>query len=287
MAPECMTGDAYSGYIADVWAMGVVLYAFISGRLPFYKPSMAALMDAITEGVVTMPEEAADDEQLLQLLAGMLAKNPEERLTLDAIARHPWMNRGYDTPLSEAEEQDVVEVTAEEVEGAITLAIDFAKAAKLKVAMQRRLSAARLRLSAGADELEAAVGKARLAAAAGDVVAEEDEDGSDGAAEHAAAAAAPAAADATDAPAAAAAAAGDGAAAAGVGEEEGKEAAGLAVASADKSAAGGRDASADVATAAEGSSAKVAPTGAAVEGATDVAGDAAAGADAASPSAAS
>lgn len=47
MAPECLSGEEYSAYQADVWAMGITLYALLTGRLPYCEDSEADTMDAI------------------------------------------------------------------------------------------------------------------------------------------------------------------------------------------------------------------------------------------------
>lgn len=47
MAPECLSGAEYSAYQADVWAMGITLYALLTGRLPYCEDVEADLMDAI------------------------------------------------------------------------------------------------------------------------------------------------------------------------------------------------------------------------------------------------
>ena len=35
MPPECFTGEHYCGYCTDVWALGITLYVFLFGTVPF------------------------------------------------------------------------------------------------------------------------------------------------------------------------------------------------------------------------------------------------------------
>lgn len=39
-APEIISGRCYSGIEADIWSMGVILYAMVCGSLPFDDESM-------------------------------------------------------------------------------------------------------------------------------------------------------------------------------------------------------------------------------------------------------
>ena len=40
-APEIITGRSYGGVESDIWSMGVILYAMVSGSLPFDDDSMS------------------------------------------------------------------------------------------------------------------------------------------------------------------------------------------------------------------------------------------------------
>ena len=42
-APEVISGRAYSGTEADIWSLGVILFAMVSGFLPFENESMTVL----------------------------------------------------------------------------------------------------------------------------------------------------------------------------------------------------------------------------------------------------
>ena len=43
MAPELHLKQAYTGYAADVWSLGIILYFMVNGMLPFNKKSQSEL----------------------------------------------------------------------------------------------------------------------------------------------------------------------------------------------------------------------------------------------------
>lgn len=87
-APEVFGDDNYTDAI-DIWSCGIVLYAMITGRLPFESPNFADLIHKIRteepEYPLIIPDTAVD------LIKRMLMKDPKERITLKEIATHPWV----------------------------------------------------------------------------------------------------------------------------------------------------------------------------------------------------
>ena len=74
----------------DIWAAGICLYIFVSGRLPFFSEMPLELMETIAEGEV--PFEALDvSESLLSLLKMTLAKDPEQRAGVGDCLQHPFL----------------------------------------------------------------------------------------------------------------------------------------------------------------------------------------------------
>ena len=91
-SPEmCHKGEqAFSGYAADIWAAGVCLYTFVSGKLPFYSESPPELMEMIENDNV--PYEGLDlSENLLELLGMTLNKDPEIRAGVGDCLKHPYL----------------------------------------------------------------------------------------------------------------------------------------------------------------------------------------------------
>lgn len=75
--------------------MGVVLYALITGALPFDESNMPSLFQKIREARFILPvylSVAAKD-----LIVRMMKPNPLERATIAEIKNHPWYS--YNLPL--------------------------------------------------------------------------------------------------------------------------------------------------------------------------------------------
>jgi serine/threonine protein kinase len=92
-APEIIKATFYRGDKADIWSMGVILFASLAGYLPFDHKEYPGLLDVIKKGRFEMdPDfslEAAD------LIHRMLQVNPRDRISVNQMWRHPLL-RKYD-----------------------------------------------------------------------------------------------------------------------------------------------------------------------------------------------
>ncbi|KAG9402243.1 hypothetical protein AC1031_006866 [Aphanomyces cochlioides] len=145
LAPECTTGEPYDPFKVDVWALGVTIYAMLFGTVPFgaTAESVPAILASIRDDMLELPKEVGHD--LEQLLRGMLDKSPENRLSVDAILHHPWLQERNNSdpkpsPL-------LVDVSMEEIDLAFTPINNFILMTKLKMKMHGRLGRVRTTLS--------------------------------------------------------------------------------------------------------------------------------------------
>ncbi|WP_039633625.1 serine/threonine-protein kinase [Streptomyces sp. 769] len=82
-APERMAGrDA--GPEADLWSLGVLLCAALSGATPFRRDSMAGVLHAVVYEEIELPPV---DGPLAEALGGLLERDPQRRLDMDAAER--------------------------------------------------------------------------------------------------------------------------------------------------------------------------------------------------------
>jgi len=100
VSPEILTAAnrCYSGYAADAWSLGVMLFTMLAGRYPFHGLEPATLFAKIRRGDIDVPAWLSSKSRCL--IRALLRPNPEERLTPADVLAHPWLKPGsLDVPL--------------------------------------------------------------------------------------------------------------------------------------------------------------------------------------------
>ncbi|KKA28274.1 hypothetical protein TD95_001863 [Thielaviopsis punctulata] len=105
MAPElCRArhGDV-AGKAVDIWAMGITLYCFRYGKIPFDEgDNMLEMFHNICEQTPWYPED--ESPEFLDLMSRILDKNPQTRIKMPELREHAWVTMcGIDPLLSEEE----------------------------------------------------------------------------------------------------------------------------------------------------------------------------------------
>lgn len=90
-APEMIAGREYSGLKVDVWSAGVVLFAMLSGCLPFEETRGEKLYRKITGGIYSVPSFVSPEAK--EMIRGLMNTDPEARFDIDKIKAHPWYNK--------------------------------------------------------------------------------------------------------------------------------------------------------------------------------------------------
>lgn len=110
-------------FTPDVWALGVCLFCFVFGCLPFQGASMRDVYAAIASEEPAYPPERVISPALRDLLGRMLQKDPHARIKLPDMMEHPWVTDGGALKLVSLRALTapprVIEVTRQEAQNAI------------------------------------------------------------------------------------------------------------------------------------------------------------------------
>jgi hypothetical protein len=91
VAPEVLADRGYDGAQADTWSIGVILFVFLAGFLPFDEATMSALFRKIQKADFTYPSWFQEDAK--DLIGKILVVDPKQRWTIPQIKQHPWWKK--------------------------------------------------------------------------------------------------------------------------------------------------------------------------------------------------
>jgi len=103
-APEVLAAQGYDGFAADMWSLGVCLFAMLSGFFPLDEasnndwryPKMVQAQQnkrSTTSAVYSWYKRnpAHLSAEVKHLLDGLLCIDPKSRLTMEQVREHPWI----------------------------------------------------------------------------------------------------------------------------------------------------------------------------------------------------
>jgi serine/threonine protein kinase len=98
MAPEVLSGRPY-GKAVDVWALGAILYALLSGTFPFFYSDKIVMTQSIANADYSFDDDmdastwSAISWDAKDLISKILVVDLKQRFSLFQILTHPWMRR--------------------------------------------------------------------------------------------------------------------------------------------------------------------------------------------------
>ena len=142
MAPELQfgvdVGSNVSGYAADMWSLGVIIYVFLIGKVPFWGSDPVTLSHSIANDALFIPSHILPNIE--SILFNLLEKTPRKRMTMKNLAVNVWLtDGGRQIPLITYEK---VDVTDHEIMNAFQQ-LSLASVVRIKTQMDKMLTRAR------------------------------------------------------------------------------------------------------------------------------------------------
>jgi serine/threonine protein kinase len=86
MAPEVYSEETYNPFKVDIFSIGVVAYALLSGKFPFEEPNKK-------QNVVSYPPHISQKGK--RFLKRMLDFDPENRPSAKELCQDPWLKKTF------------------------------------------------------------------------------------------------------------------------------------------------------------------------------------------------
>jgi len=94
LAPEVFTLNDYAPKPLDVWALGVSLFAFMFGRLPFFGDTEHEMETSIRHDEIVFDASVPVSDQFKDVMRALLTKDPDLRPSVaEAKTRYEWLQR--------------------------------------------------------------------------------------------------------------------------------------------------------------------------------------------------
>lgn len=91
-SPEVIRAEMYRGDRADIWSCGVILYAMLTGSLPFDSPGdWSDVVQTVLSGQYTFPDDMSRYAQ--DLIYRILQLDPDERISIKNMWLHPLLRQ--------------------------------------------------------------------------------------------------------------------------------------------------------------------------------------------------
>mmetsp|Transcript_2349 Transcript_2349/g.3369 ORF Transcript_2349/g.3369 Transcript_2349/m.3369 type:complete len:383 (-) Transcript_2349:284-1432(-) len=94
---DCESSKTYDPRSSDVWSAGIVLYMMLAGCHPFEAATPIEALNLISTSEVEFPSHFS--ESVRNLLSKIFIKDPKQRISLEDVICHSWLNEGELSPL--------------------------------------------------------------------------------------------------------------------------------------------------------------------------------------------
>ena len=98
LAPEMINRKGHDERV-DIWCIGVLLFELSTGRVPFQGNNIDVLKYNIRNMKISWPSDI--DREAKDLISNILKYNPNDRLTVEEILRHPFIEKYFPNAVNE------------------------------------------------------------------------------------------------------------------------------------------------------------------------------------------
>lgn len=88
-SPECLSYTKYDGKATDMWSLGVIMYAMLTGKIPWTATDKQTMFEQIRHGDFEIPMTLS--RECVNLLSGLMRVSPRQRMTVDEALASPWL----------------------------------------------------------------------------------------------------------------------------------------------------------------------------------------------------
>ncbi|XP_010005700.1 PREDICTED: testis-specific serine/threonine-protein kinase 2-like [Chaetura pelagica] len=90
-APEVLQCIPYDPRISDIWSLGVILYIMLHAAMPFNHPNVKKLVRIQKRHKVPFPDSKHLTGECKDLICRLLQPNASQRLRIDEVLKHSWL----------------------------------------------------------------------------------------------------------------------------------------------------------------------------------------------------
>ncbi|OVA15284.1 Protein kinase domain [Macleaya cordata] len=98
VAPEVLRKKGYDGSKADIWSCGVILFVLLAGFLPFQDENIMTMYRKVFRAEYVSPPWFSHETK--RLISKLLVADPEKRISIEAIMKVPWFQKGFTRPIA-------------------------------------------------------------------------------------------------------------------------------------------------------------------------------------------
>ena len=98
MAPESFDINKKCSFSIDIWAVGIIMYNLLTGKVPFHGKDRKETENKINNDNCEFPQDIIISEIAKDLIIQILNKVPQKRPSLDQILKHQFFRMGRSIP---------------------------------------------------------------------------------------------------------------------------------------------------------------------------------------------